>query len=266
MFNRSMTRDNAIRILSVIDDQDTRVLVEGALRCNDMLVTSCDGVDFLPHVRRDKSDLIILDMRRCRGERLSLLPELLSSSIPVIAIDDGNCALSDRVVALELGADDYILEPIAARELVARVKAILRRRGKSRIPAPRGRCGQCYRFAGMTFDVQTRYLANSDGTIISLTNREYAILLAFLENAGWVLTRENLLSETRMRQNVFDRSIDVAVLRLRRKLEGYPPARRIIETKRGFGYVIEVAVEYIQVPIEKSRRADRKPAIKVKND
>jgi two-component system OmpR family response regulator len=261
-----MTRDNAIRIFSVIDDEDTRTLVERTLRYNDMLVTSCDGVGFLPHVRRNKLDLIILDMRRRRGERLRYLPELLSRSIPVIILDGGNCALSDRVDALELGADDYILEPIATRELVARVKAILRRRGKSRIAAPRGRCGQCYRFAGMMFDVQTRHLANSDGTIISLTNREYAILLALLENAGWVLTRETLLRETRMHQNVFDRSIDVAVLRLRRKLERHPPARRIIETKRGFGYAIEVAVEYIQVPIEKPRRADRRPAIGVKND
>jgi DNA-binding response OmpR family regulator len=144
---------------------------------------------------------------------------------------------------LELGADDCMSEPIAARELVARARAILRRRGRARAAAAPDCNGGGYRFAGLTLDLRTRSLTRSDGRRIDLTRREYALLCALLSRAGRTLSREHLLSAARPHQDVIDRSVDVMVLRLRRKLEASPRTQRIIETKRGIGYAIEIAVE-----------------------
>ena len=238
-----MADHGAIRILNVIDDHATRTHVTQALEHYNMCVTSSDRKGLAHHLRQNRLDLIILDIRQGRGEKLELLPEILSASVPVIITDDHRCEASDRVTALELGADDYMSEPIGARELAARVRAILRRRGRTRAAAVRGFDGGGFRFADLTLAVRTRHLTRSDGTRIFLTNREYALLLALLCRAGRTLTREHLLGATRPHQDAIDRSIDVMVLRLRRKLEAGPGAQRIIETKRGIGYVIEIAVE-----------------------
>jgi DNA-binding response OmpR family regulator len=119
----------------------------------------------------------------------------------------------------------------------------LRRRGRARVAAASGSDRGGFRFADLMLDLRTRQLTRFDGTRIPLTNREYALLFALLRRAGRTLTRERLLSATRRHQDVFGRSIDIMVLRLRRKLEGYPRTQRIIETKRGIGYAIEIAVE-----------------------
>ena len=205
-----------------------------------MSVTSSDRQGLARHLHQNKLDLVILDIRQDRGEKLLLLRQILSASIPVIITNDHRCA---AVAVLELGADDYISEPLAPRELVARVRAILRRRGRARVAAASGLDLGGFRFADLTLDLRTRHLTRSDETHISLSNREYALLHALLDRAGRTLTREHLVSATRLHQDVFDRTIDVLVLRLRRKLEGYPGAPRIIETKRGIGYAIEIAVQ-----------------------
>jgi DNA-binding response OmpR family regulator len=242
----SVTDSGAIRILNVIDDHATRTLVTRALEYYDMSVTSCDRQGLARHLDQNKFDLIILDIRRSRDEKFVLLRQILSASMPVIITDDHRCAAGDRVAAMELGADDYMSEPIAPRELVARVRAILRRRGRAQVAPTSGLDRGGFRFADLTLDLRTRHLTRSDGARISLTNREYALLFALLCRAGRTLTREHLLSATRLHQDVFDRSIDVVVLRLRRKLEGYPGARRIIETKRGIGYAIEIDVKRLR--------------------
>jgi two-component system, OmpR family, response regulator len=239
----SMARDGAIRILNVIDDFATRVLVTRALQHYGMSVTSSGREGLAEHLRRNDLDLIILDLRQGRGEKLGLLCQILSVFIPVMITDDHRCVESDRVAVLELGADDYMMEPIAPRELVARVRCILRRRGRTR-PAGPDRSERCvYRFGDLTFNLSTRNLTRSDGTRIFLSSREYALLLAFLNNPDRTLTREQLVRMTRQHQDASDRSIDVLVLRLRRKLEGHLGSQRIIETKRGAGYAFEVAVE-----------------------
>jgi two-component system, OmpR family, response regulator len=238
----SMVTDGVIRILNVIDDLATRALVTRTLQHYGMSVTLSGRAGLAEHLRRNDLDLIILDVRQGRREKLGLLCEILSVSIPVLITDDHRCAASDRVAALELGADDYMTEPIAPRELVARVRSILRRRGRTRIVGP-SRSERCiYRFGDLTLDLRTRHLTGADGTRIFLSSGEYALLLAFLEKPARTLTREQLLRLTRLHQNVSDRSIDVLVLRLRRKLEGALKTQRIIETKRGVGYVFKAAV------------------------
>jgi DNA-binding response OmpR family regulator len=136
--DRSVMDNSAIRILNVIDDQATRTLVTRALEHYDMSVTSSDRQRLARHLHQDKFDLIILDIRQRRGEKLLLLRQILSASIPVIVTDGHRCSAGDRAAAMELGADDCISEPIAPRELVARVRAILRRRGRARVAAASG--------------------------------------------------------------------------------------------------------------------------------
>ena len=241
----SVTSDGVIRILNVIDDLVTRAVVTRILQHYGMYVTSTGRDRLAQHLKRNDLDLIILDLRQARREKLGVLSQILAVSIPVIITDSHRSDVSDRVAALELGADDYMTEPIAPRELVARVRSILRRRGRTR-RVESGRTDVCvYRFDDLTLDLRTRHLTRSDGTRIPLSSREYALLLAFLNKPDRTITREQLLRMTRLHQNATDRSIDVLVLRLRRKLEGHPRARSIIETKRGFGYAFKTVIELL---------------------
>jgi DNA-binding response OmpR family regulator len=231
-----------IRILNVIDDHATRALVTHALEEYDMHVASSNRQGLARRLKRNELDLVIVDMRQARRNEFGLLRLILSASIPVIIIGDDRCQANERVAALELGAD-YMSEPIALRELVARARAILRRHGKIRVAAARDRDGRGYRFAGLTLDLHTRSLTRSDGSRIALTRREYALLCVLLRKAGRTVTRKHLLSATRPHQDAIDRSVDVMVMRLRRKLAVSPETQRIIETMHGVGYAIEIAVE-----------------------
>jgi len=143
----------------------------------------------------------------------------------------------DRVVGLELGADDYVTKPFSLRELLARIRAVLRRHGAGR--PQRGRC----KFGGWQFDRRTRRLTDPGGTEVALTKGEYALLTAFLGAPQRPLSREHLLQATRVHEDMFDRSIDVQILRLRRKMEIDPSAPSIIRTERGVGYVFDLPVE-----------------------
>jgi two-component system, OmpR family, response regulator len=142
------------------------------------------------------------------------------------------------VAGLELGADDYVNKPFGFRELLARVRAVLRR-DVGRLPPPRERC----LFGGWQFDRNSRRLTAPDGSPVRLTRGEYALLIAFLDAPQRPLTREHLPQATRTHEDAFDRSINVRVLRLRRKIEADPRAPRIIQTRRDFGYVFGLPVE-----------------------
>jgi two-component system, OmpR family, response regulator len=192
-------------------------------------------------------NLVILDLRLGSEDGLDLLREVrLGSEVPVIIITGHRRDDIDRVVGLELGADDYLTKPFNLRELLARVRAVLRRFDVGRAAPPardpeRGR----YRFSGWQLDRRNRQLTDPAGTQVALTKGEYAMLVAFLEAPQRPLSREQLLQATRIHENVFDRSIDVQILRLRRKLERDPSAPRVIRTERGVGYVFAVPVERI---------------------
>jgi DNA-binding response OmpR family regulator len=203
-----------------------------------------------PKRRRRSGDtevnLVILDLRLGLEDGLDLLREVrLGSDVPVIIITGHRRDDIDRVVGLELGADDYVTKPFNLRELLARVRAVLRRFDVGRTAPARDPERGRFRFSGWQLDRRTRQLTDPAGTPVALTKGEYAMLRAFLEAPQRPLSREHLLQATRVHEDVFDRSIDVQILRLRRKLERDPSAPHVIQTERGVGYVFAVAVERI---------------------
>jgi two-component system OmpR family response regulator len=148
----------------------------------------------------------------------------------------------DRIVSLELGADDCIVRP-SPRELLARARAILRRREMARFARMRDPEGGGYRFNGWRLERRARRLVDGNGMPVSLSKGEYALLLTFLQEPQRPLSREHLLQATRVHEDILDRSIDVQVLRLRRKLEVDPSAPRVIRTERGIGYIFALPVQ-----------------------
>jgi two-component system OmpR family response regulator len=191
-------------------------------------------------------NLVILDLRLGQEDGLDLLREVRSNSdVPVIIITGHRRDEIDRVVGLELGADDYLTKPFNLRELLARVRAVLRRFEVGRTAPPREPERGRFRFSGWVLDGRARRLTDPEGAVVALTKGEYALLLAFVEAPQRPLSREHLLQATRVHEDVFDRSIDVQILRLRRKLERDPSAPSVIQTQRGVGYVFAVAVERV---------------------
>jgi DNA-binding response OmpR family regulator len=238
-------RSRPTRVLVVEDDRTMRHLVVNYLSEHNIQVTSASARDeMIRSCAVDEPDLVILDLRLGREDGLDLLRELRAGSdVPVIITTGHRRDEIDRVVGLELGADDYIIKPFGLRELLARIRAVLRRREASQVAVQReperGRC----RFAGWQLDRRTRRLSNPDGRPVALTKGEYALLIAFLDAPQRPLSREHLLQATRIHEDVFDRSIDVQVLRLRRKLEAEMDAPSFIQTERGVGYVFVAPVE-----------------------
>ena len=188
--------------------------------------------------------LIILDLRLGQDDGLDLLREIrLHSDVPVIITTGHRPDEIDRIVGLELGADDYIVKPFSLRELLARVRAVLRRQEMGRAARSHDPERGGYRFGSWQLERRGRRLIDSDARPVSLSKGEYALLLAFLEAPQRPLSREYLLQATRVHEDIFDRSIDVQVLRLRRKLEIDPSAPRVIRTERGVGYAFALPVE-----------------------
>ncbi|WP_426419711.1 winged helix-turn-helix domain-containing protein [Bradyrhizobium genosp. A] len=186
--------------------------------------------------------LIIMDQPRGLNDGLDRLRSIRSRSDVPIIITSHRADEIDPIVNLELGADDYIVRP-SPRELLARTRAILRRRQVSRtVQIPDAKRGG-YRFNGWRLEPYRRRLVDPNDAPVSLSKSEYALLLVLLEASGRSLTREHLLRATRVHEDIFDRSVDVQVLRLRRKLEIGPDGPRMIRTERGIGYAFALPVE-----------------------
>jgi two-component system, OmpR family, response regulator len=232
-------------VLVVEDDAALqRMILNYFAENNIRTLLACGRQQMVRQLGSTEVNLVILDLRLGQEDGLDLLREVRSSSdVPVIIITGHRRDDIDRVVGLELGADDYLTKPFNLRELLARVRAVLRRfdggRSVTARDAGRGR----FRFCGWQLDCRTRGLTDPDGAAVALTKGEYALLLAFLDAPQRPLSREHLLQATRVHEDVFDRSIDVQILRLRRKLERDPSAPRVIQTERGIGYVFAVPVE-----------------------
>jgi DNA-binding response OmpR family regulator len=193
-------------------------------------------------------DLVILDVQLGKEDGLDLLREIRASSdVLIILTGEYRHDEVDRIIGLELGADDYLTKPFGLRELLARARALLRRRSYAAVP--RDPQSGRYRFGGWQLDRRTRQLTNPLGAPVALTKGLYALLVAFLDAPQRPLTREYLLNATRMHEDVFDRSIDIQILRLRRKLETEPGTPRIIQTQRGVGYVFMLPVERLSTQI-----------------
>jgi DNA-binding response OmpR family regulator len=231
--------------LVVEDDMTMRHLVTNYLEEHDIRAISASGRgEAAGLLARGQPDLVVLDLRLGQDDGLDLLREIRAhSDLPVIIITGHRRDEIDRVVGLELGADDYITKPFGLRELLARIRAVLRRREAGQAATQRDAEKGRWRFGNWQLDRRTRRLTNSRGEPVVLTKGEYALLIAFLDAPQRPLSREHLLQATRVHEDVFDRSIDVQVLRLRRKLETDPSTPSIIRTERGVGYIFTLPVE-----------------------
>jgi two-component system OmpR family response regulator len=232
-------------VLIVDDDPAIRKMITRYFEEQDMPVVAVPGRQELnQQLGRAEPGLIVLDLRLGQEDGLDLLREIRArSDVPIIIMTGHRRDEVDRVVGLELGADDYITKPFGLRELLARVRAVLRRQEIGRAARQRDPERGGYRFNGWVLERRGRRLTDAGGEPVPLTKSEYALLLAFLEAPQRTLSREHLLQATRIHEDIFDRSIDVQVLRLRRKLEPNPSAPQIIKTERGLGYVFSPSVE-----------------------
>lgn len=230
-------------ILVVDDDPQTRQLVSKFLRGNGFRVTGArDGREMREALATAGIDLIILDVMLPGISGLQLCQEFRRTSFLPIIMLTAKGEETDRVVGLELGADDYVAKPFSPRELLARIKAVLRRVAHAPELARRSQ-GRKFTFQGWTLDTLKRELTNSEDVVIDLSTAEYDLLLAFLEAPQRVLTREQLLDLARNRTTTsFDRSIDVLVSRLRRKIEASEDGETFIKTIRGAGYMFVPSV------------------------
>jgi two-component system OmpR family response regulator len=194
-------------------------------------------------VGRDAIDLVILDLVLRGEDGLQLARELRSQSDIGIIMLTGRGETVDRIIGLEMGADDYLSKPFHLRELLARVRSVLRRGGGRGIgdrPVARSRI----RFSGWSLDLASRELMSPSGEDVRLTTGEFELLAAFVNHANQVLSRDRLLDLSRHREaGPFDRTIDVQVGRLRRKLEDDPKNPTLIKTVRGGGYIFTPPVE-----------------------
>lgn len=231
-----------VRILIVDDDPDVRELVRYELETRDWEVTEAATAAEVAPALAAAPDLILLDLCLPDQDGLALAARLrATSAIPIIMLT-GLGGDVDRIVGLEMGADDYVVKPFNPRELVARIKAVLRRTGSAAMPVEWA--GHDRRsFAGWVIDLTARSLETPAGQAVALTNAEFLLLEAFVRAPRCVLSRDQLLERTRTDGGeVFDRTIDVLILRLRRKIEPNPRAPQLIRTERGMGYVLDAEV------------------------
>jgi two-component system OmpR family response regulator len=244
--------DAGTHILIVDDDSQVRQLIARVLRENGYRTSGArDGREMREVLGAAAVDLIILDLMLPGPSGLDLCRELrATSSVPIIMLT-AKGEDTDRIVGLELGADDYLPKPFNPRELLARIRAVLRRAAAAPAPtpaaahpgAPAAR-GRRITFAGWTLDPLRREITSADGVVVDLSGGEYDVLIAFVEHPNRILTRDQLLDLARNRSaNAFDRSIDVQISRIRRKLEAGGQSPPLIKTVRGAGYIFLPKVE-----------------------
>jgi DNA-binding response OmpR family regulator len=224
-------------IFVVDDEAAARDMIGDYLKMHGFGVTLCDGGASLRQaLGREKPDLIVLDLNMPEEDGLSIIRSLKRDSrVPIIMLT-ATASPIDRVVGLELGADDYLAKPCELRELVARIRSVLRRSAAS--PAATAAAGQEVRFGTKWLNLESRLLRDEDGVEHPLTTSEFSLLKAFAENPKRVMSRERLLDLANARDpDAFDRAIDVRITRIRRKIEPDPDHPRIIRTVRGAGYV-----------------------------
>jgi len=233
-------------ILVVDDQQEIRDVVQEYLTGEGFRVsTAHDGAGMRRVLSQSAADLVILDLMLPGEDGLTLARALRSQSGIGIIILTGRGETVDRIIGLEMGADDYLPKPFHLRELLARVKSVLRRvqsrTGVEGSPQP---ARSHARFAGWSLDLSSRELTSPAGEEVRLTTGEFDLLAAFVSNANQVLSRDRLLDLARNREaGPFDRTIDVQVGRLRRKLEDDPQNPTLIKTVRGSGYIFTPAVD-----------------------
>ncbi|MCW7540593.1 response regulator transcription factor [Aquabacterium sp. A7-Y] len=237
------------RLLVVDDERDMVALLQDLLTRAGFEVDGVDsGAAMREALTKRHYHLVLLDLRLRAEDGLTVARQLRQySEVPLIMIS-GSSDETDRVLLLELAADDFLVKPIPARELVARVRAVLRRYGDVTAPVPEPAApdtprGDRLRFGAWVLDMGARELRARSGALCELTPGEFRLLEVFVRHPHRVWTRDQLLEQTRsLETEVFDRTVDVLILRLRRKIEPNPRHPQFICTERGLGYVFAADV------------------------
>jgi two-component system, OmpR family, response regulator len=229
-------------IVVVEDDAEIGALIERYLRSHNFQVSvASEGAEMDRFLAKSRVDLIVLDLMLPGEDGLSICRRVRAASeVPIIVLTARGEEI-DRIIGLEMGADDYLSKPFNPRELLARIKAVLRR-GPLSGPVAQDRAKLT--FAGWQLDCALRQLRDPIGARVGITGAEFDLLQAFCEHAGRILTRDQLIDLTRGRiGGPYDRSIDVLVSRLRQKIERNPRAPELIQTIRSGGYLFTPDVE-----------------------
>jgi two-component system OmpR family response regulator len=234
-----------LHVVVVDDEPAIGELIRNYLTRHGFVVTTvADGEGLRQAMAAHRVDLVLLDLGLPGEDGLSLIRYIRGHSNVGVIIVTGSGEAVDRIVGLELGADDFIGKPFDLRELLARIRSVLRRTGTLTAtdePAPKA---QTLRFSGWKFDLSSRRLFAADGTEVPLTTGEFELLQVFTEHPNKVLTRDQLLQATRNRDaGPYDRAIDMQIARVRRKIEPQPERPVLIKSVRGAGYIFTPAVE-----------------------
>ncbi len=233
-------------VLAVDDDPVIREMIADYLVKHDLRVTAvADGRAMGEVLAAEVVDLIVLDLKLRAEDGMNLARKLRDeSTIPIIMLT-GRSDEADRVMGLELGADDYITKPFSPRELLARIRTVLRRRhAEVRQGRPEGI--RAYRFDGWELNLNTRRLTAPDASVTVLSKGEFSLLVVLLGAPHRILSRDQLLDLSRLHNDeVYNRAVDLQIMRLRRKIESDPAKPRYIRTERGNGYVFSVNVETV---------------------
>src|SRR6266478_4605413 len=233
-------------VLAVDDDPVIREAISDYLGQYDFRVTAvADGRAMQAVLAHEVVDLVVLDLKLQTEDGMALARRLRDeSAIPIIMLT-GRREEADRVMGLELGADDYLTKPFSPRELLARIRAVLRRR-RAEMHQGRPEGIRAYRFDGWELNLNTRRLKGRDGKAVRLSNGEFSLLVVLLGAPNRILSRDQLLDMSRLHSDdVYNRSVNTQVMRLRHKLEADPAKPRYILTERGAGYMFGVPVETI---------------------
>jgi len=242
------TSPAAAHVLVVDDDPSIRQTIVNYLGDYEIQVTAlASGREIADVVAREMIDLLILDLKLPGEDGIDIARRIRAdSNMPIIMLT-GRKEEADRVMALELGADDYLTKPFSPRELLARIRSLLRRSRAHETVADGLAKIRAYRFAGWELNVRVRRLKSPQGEVIELRNAEFNLLAVFLASPQRVLRREQLLTMSHLHNDeVYDRAVDTQVGRLRKKLEEHGASQELIHTERGVGYVFTVPVEVVR--------------------
>jgi two-component system OmpR family response regulator len=241
------TAQSAIPHVLVVDDDPTiRQLVSDYLGQNELRVSAAADSRAMQAILEEQVvDLVVLDLKLGGEDGMALARRLRDESqIPIVMLT-GRAEEADRVMGLELGADDYLTKPFSPRELLARIRTVLRRR-RAEVRQGRPDGIRAYRFDGWELNLNTRRLTDRSGRAVPLSNGEFSLLVVMLGAPSRVLSRDQLLDLSRLHNDeVYSRSIDVQIMRLRRKIEQDPAKPRYIQTERGAGYLFGVPVDTV---------------------
>jgi DNA-binding response OmpR family regulator len=235
-----------LHVLAVDDDPTIRGAIADYLGKHEFRVTAvADGAAMQAVLAQEVVDLVVLDLKLQAEDGMALARRLRDESAIPLMMLTGRSEEADRVMGLELGADDYLTKPFSPRELLARIRAVLRRR-RPEIQQGRPEGIRAYRFDGWELNLNTRRLKNRTGETVPLSNGEFSLLVVFLGAPHRILTRDQLIDMSRLHNDdVFNRSVNTQVMRLRHKLETDPAKPRYVLTERGAGYMFGVPVETV---------------------